>query len=155
MKVFLLWTLTVVAAGAQTINVESLFQPAPLSGMWKHHTGDDPRWADPAFDDSAWQSVRMPEAAAQPGNGFSWYRFRVRLPETMPKEPRALMSADSVIARPMKSSGMGNAPEPWDSPMAGLHTCSYPYRKRSRCRVTVGKPSWRFGCGRATANSTT
>ena len=91
MKVFLLWTLTVVAAGAQTINVESLFQPAPLSGMWKHHTGDDPRWADPAFDDSAWQSVRMPEAAAQPGNGFSWYRFRVRLPETMPKEPRALM----------------------------------------------------------------
>ena len=91
MKAILLLALTVVAAGAQTIEVESLFQPAPLSGIWKHQVGDDPRWADPAFDDSAWQSVRMPEGAVLPGNGFSWYRFRVRLPENAPKEPLALM----------------------------------------------------------------
>ena len=91
MKAFLLLTLTVAAAAAQTIEVQSLFQPAPLSGIWKHHKGDDPRWADPGFDDSAWPGVRMPEGAVQPGDGFSWYRFRVRLPETMPKEPLALM----------------------------------------------------------------
>ena len=47
MKAILLLALTVVAAGAQTIEVESLFQPAPLSGIWKHQVGDDPRWADP------------------------------------------------------------------------------------------------------------
>ena len=76
---------------AQTIEVENLFQPAPLSGMWKHQAGDDPRWADPAFDDSAWPSVRMPEEARNPGFGFSWYRFRVRLPENMPNQPLALM----------------------------------------------------------------
>ena len=91
MRTVLLLALMTPVCAAQTIEVESLFQPAPLSGMWKHHTGDDPRWADPAFDDSAWQSVRMPEGAVLPGYGFSWFRFRVRLPETMPKERLALM----------------------------------------------------------------
>ncbi len=91
MRRILLLALMGPFCAAQTIEVESLFQPAPLSGLWKHHTGDDPRWADPAFDDSAWPTVRMPEAAAQPTLGFSWYRFRVRLPENMPKERLALM----------------------------------------------------------------
>ena len=58
MRTVLLLALMGPFCAAQTIEVESLFQPAPLSGMWKHHTGDDPRWADPAFDDSAWPSVR-------------------------------------------------------------------------------------------------
>ena len=91
MRRILLLALMAPFCAAQTIEVESLFQPAPLSGLWKHHTGDDPRWADPAFDDSAWPSVRMPEGAIEPGSGFSWYRFRVRLPWNMPKEPLALM----------------------------------------------------------------
>ena len=91
MRRILLLALMARFCAAQTIEVESLFQPAPLSGTWKHHTGDDPRWADPAFDDSAWPTVSMPEAADQPTLGFSWYRFRVRLPENMPKEPLALM----------------------------------------------------------------
>lgn len=91
MKAILLLALATAASNAQTIDVQSLFQPAPLSGIWKHHAGDDPRWADPAFDDSAWQSVKMPEGAVNPGDGFSWYRFRVRLPENMPGEPLALM----------------------------------------------------------------
>ena len=91
MRALLLSTLMMVPAAAQTIEVESLFQPAPLAGVWKHQMGDDARWADPAFDDSAWPSVRMPERAAQPGDGLSWYRFRVRLPENRPKEALALM----------------------------------------------------------------
>ena len=91
MRTILLLALMVPVCCAQTIEVESLFQPAPLSGIWKHQIGDDPRWADPAFDDSAWPGVPMPEGAVQPGDGFSWYRFRVRLPENMPSEPLALM----------------------------------------------------------------
>ncbi len=91
MRTALLLALMAPFCCAQTIPVESLFQPASLSGTWKHQIGDDPRWADPAFDDSAWPGVRMPEGAVQPGNGFSWYRFRVRLPQTMPSEPLALM----------------------------------------------------------------
>ena len=57
MRAVHLWLLTMAASGAQTINVENLFEPAPLAGIWKHHAGDDPRWANPAFDDSAWPAV--------------------------------------------------------------------------------------------------
>ncbi len=91
MRILLWFALLAPLCSAQTIEVENLFQPAPLSGMWKHQAGDDPRWADPAFDDTAWQSVRMPEEARNPDLGFSWYRFRVRLPENMPNQPLALM----------------------------------------------------------------
>ena len=53
MRTILLLALMAPVCGAQTIEVESLFQPAPLAGPWKHHPGDDPRWADPAFDEHA------------------------------------------------------------------------------------------------------
>ena len=91
MKTLLWITLLAVTASAQPTEVKSLFQPASLSGPWKHQIGDDPRWADPAFDDSSWPSVQMPEAAFRPTLELSWYRFRVRLPENMPNEPLALM----------------------------------------------------------------
>ncbi len=91
MRILLWLALLAPLASAQTISVENLFQPASLSGMWRHQAGDDPRWADPAFDDSAWPSVRMPEKAQNPVVGFSWYRFRVRLPQNMPKQPLALL----------------------------------------------------------------
>ena len=31
----------------------------PLTGPWKFHVGDDPRWADPHFDDSQWETVDL------------------------------------------------------------------------------------------------
>lgn len=91
MKTLLSIILLAAAASAQPIEVKSLFQPAPLSGPWKHQIGDDPRWADPAFDDSSWPSVQMPEAAFRSTLELSWYRFRVRLRETMPNEPLAVL----------------------------------------------------------------
>lgn len=67
-----------------------------LDGPWKFHTGDDPRWAEPTFDDSAWESVDLsapPDAndgdvgitpytsgwssKGHPGyQGYAWYRLR-------------------------------------------------------------------------------
>ncbi|HTU80892.1 MAG TPA: hypothetical protein VMF61_02120 [Candidatus Acidoferrales bacterium] len=72
----------------------------PLDGPWKFHPGDDPRWASPAFDDSAWatQSLAAPVSSNDgdqgithyaPGwaaqgfrgyRGFAWYRIRVDTP---------------------------------------------------------------------------
>ena len=69
----------------------------PLNSPWKFHTGDDPRWADPTFDDSSWETVDLtPSPGAHdpdvgltsyvPGwqarghrgySGFAWYRIRV------------------------------------------------------------------------------
>jgi nicotinamidase-related amidase len=28
-----------------------------LNGFWQFHTGDDPRWASPSLDDSAWEPI--------------------------------------------------------------------------------------------------
>ncbi len=70
-----------------------------LTGPWAFHTGDDPRWADPAFDDSGWEMVDL---AAPPNShdgdvgltgyvagwtargharysGYAWYRLHVTL----------------------------------------------------------------------------
>ncbi len=79
-----------VIAGAlmgQNIEVKSLFQPASLSGNWKHQDGDDPRWAAPDFDDSAWQTEPMPDAVRLPRTQRAWYRVRVNLPTVLPEEP--------------------------------------------------------------------
>jgi serine phosphatase RsbU (regulator of sigma subunit) len=54
-----------------------------LSREWSYHPGDDPAWADPAFDDSSWPLVRpaLTEAEAIPGGwpGIGWFRRRVVL----------------------------------------------------------------------------
>lgn len=69
-----------------------------LNGPWKFHAGDDPRWADPGFNDADWQTytidpghalLTLPEvleASPQPGwqahghpdyVGYAWYRISV------------------------------------------------------------------------------
>jgi hypothetical protein len=77
-------------------------QPAvTLTGPWKFHTGDDMAWADPNFDDSAWQDytidpkqpalslAQLLQSKALPGwqqhghpgyTGYAWYRTRLQLP---------------------------------------------------------------------------
>jgi serine phosphatase RsbU (regulator of sigma subunit) len=70
-----------------------------LGGPWKFHIGDNPRWADPNFDDSSWENVDlMPKAGSfdptlglegyvpgwtakgHPGYwGYAWYRLRVKV----------------------------------------------------------------------------
>ena len=50
---------------------------------WSYHPGDDPAWADPAFDDSSWPLVRpdLRDLEAIPGGwpGIGWFRRRVML----------------------------------------------------------------------------
>ena len=72
---------------------------AELTGPWKFHTGDNPAWARPDFDDSAWSTMDLtpPQRSYDPYNGsggfvpgwtacgypgysgFAWYRLRVSL----------------------------------------------------------------------------
>jgi len=70
-----------------------------LTGPWAFHAGDDPRWSDPAFDDSVWEPVDLaaPSNAHDPDvgltgyvpgwtargharySGYAWYRLHVVL----------------------------------------------------------------------------
>lgn len=94
-----------------------------LNGPWKFHIGDSPAdartrvplWADPAFDDSRWDTVDLtPQngaydpvagfsgyvpgwtARGYPGvTGYGWYRIRVRL-ESHTREELALAGPPNV-----------------------------------------------------------
>jgi hypothetical protein len=52
-----------------------------LDGPWRFSVGDDPRWADPAFDDSSWLPVNASQSLVEQGigsySGYAWYRLRI------------------------------------------------------------------------------
>jgi signal transduction histidine kinase/CheY-like chemotaxis protein len=57
-----------------------------LSGAWQFHTGDDPAWAQPQFDDSAWEKVSIPTGWGRdsPVAAYAWYRRRVQVDRSLP-----------------------------------------------------------------------
>jgi sigma-B regulation protein RsbU (phosphoserine phosphatase) len=64
-----------------------------LDGLWRFHPGDDPRWASPDLDDSAWPLLRSDTPWTEQGypnlDGFAWYRFTVEPPS--PALPLAIV----------------------------------------------------------------
>jgi sigma-B regulation protein RsbU (phosphoserine phosphatase) len=57
-----------------------------LDGLWRFHPGDDPGWASPDLDDSAWPLLHSNKPWAEQGypslDGFAWYRFTVEPPSS-------------------------------------------------------------------------
>jgi hypothetical protein len=55
-----------------------------LHGMVRFHTGDDPHWADPGFDDAHWPLIHIDQPWNAQGfeseSGFAWYRFQMIVP---------------------------------------------------------------------------
>jgi hypothetical protein len=83
-----------VSSSAQVFDVEKdRVSMAVVDGMWRFHTGDDPRWADPGFDDSTWVLLRSNASWSTQGykdyGGMAWYRFEVMVPDD--HRPRALL----------------------------------------------------------------
>jgi hypothetical protein len=95
---------------APTTNIALGHSVVALTGPWKFHIGDNPKWADPSFDDSHWETVDLtPQAGSidpslgtegfspgwtakgHPGySGFAWYRIRLHI--TGADGPLALLS---------------------------------------------------------------
>src|ERR1700677_2648964 len=68
-------------------------QPEVLSlDTWRVHSGDDPRWASPTFDDSQWQTVSYPiqQSFADHTNSFRWYRATILLPPSLQESDLAI-----------------------------------------------------------------
>ena len=75
---FVLFALPLwVASFAQGVSVESA----------KFSVGDRPEWAQPAFDDSSWATLRLDTDWNQQGyrnsNAYGWYRIHVVIPSTL------------------------------------------------------------------------
>jgi len=85
----LLWFLGIAATvQSQTFDlVNSRLPMVSLDGLWRFHSGDDPAWADPDFDDSQWPLLNSTHVwdskiYHDPG-GMGWYRFRVTVPQDL------------------------------------------------------------------------
>ena len=81
-------------AAAKVHVIEGLGKDAvPLEGAWQFHTGDDPAWASPDFDDSSWSSISANQNWGSQGYysyaGFAWYRYRLSIKQT-PNAPQDL-----------------------------------------------------------------
>jgi hypothetical protein len=54
---------------------------AHLEGPWRFQIGDNPQWADAAFDDSNWPAITLDKPLSELGfdsyAGYAWYRMRI------------------------------------------------------------------------------
>lgn len=77
--------------------VDRVTKPWPTS-PWKYHPGDNPEWADPAYDDTDWESVStllsqnaLPESGWE---GIGWFRLHFTVSDEQIKNmPLALYVA--------------------------------------------------------------
>lgn len=72
-------------ASAQIVDLATDRVPvAELTGPWHFHTGDDPAWSSPAFDDSGWPLLRADRGWSGQGyggySGTAWYRIQIAVP---------------------------------------------------------------------------
>ncbi len=85
----LLILLTVSPLIAQTFNLGNSHQRIlSLNGKWRFHPGDNPQWASPTFNDSAWPLLDSDESWIYQGypnlSGYAWYRFTIQTPANSP-----------------------------------------------------------------------
>jgi hypothetical protein len=54
-----------------------------LNGFWQFHTGDEPGWASPSWNDSAWELITTSDMWGSQGHpgytGFAWYRRHLKI----------------------------------------------------------------------------
>lgn len=71
------------AKEAAVLDASTLAQPLPLAGNWLIHPGDNPTYADPAFDDSSWTALNPNSILGDllPGRHASviWLRLHLRV----------------------------------------------------------------------------
>jgi hypothetical protein len=69
------------ASSSPAIAPSAIHTTIDLNGPWRFQVGDDPRWADPGFDDSKWSAVLLSTPLSDQGidsySGYAWYRLRL------------------------------------------------------------------------------
>jgi hypothetical protein len=90
----------------------------PIDGLWQFHLGDDPAWAQPGWDDRAWERLPADQPwgdAGHPGYyGYAWYRRQIALDPT-DKKPLGLLlppldAVAEVYWNGVKIGGVGTMP---------------------------------------------
>lgn len=58
--------------------------------FYKYHAGDDSAWAQPEFDDSAWQHMKIDSFPIASWQGLGWFRYVGEVDSTLWDEPLGL-----------------------------------------------------------------
>jgi hypothetical protein len=66
-----------------------------VNSGWRAQEGDNPAWADPAFDDARWQPVRLDDLGPS-RLGSRWYRLHVKLHEDHPDLSLLIQGGDGT-----------------------------------------------------------
>jgi sialate O-acetylesterase len=76
-------------------HAEDLRKIVSLSGYWKFSIGDDLQWASPAYDDSDWDQIAVPDQWEEQGyrdyNGYAWYRKTFKVTDYPANTPIFIM----------------------------------------------------------------
>lgn len=86
-----------------------------LDGPWRFQMGDDPKWSDPAFDDSGWPTVMLNKTLSEQGfetyAGYGWYRIRILPnqfhPGKLRRMRRFICSSQDIPSANWRSTSMG------------------------------------------------
>lgn len=96
-RISFLWVVVAVAilaVGCGPGTKSSTELPISFRGEHRFKIGDHPQWADPAFDDSAWELIRIPGSWQSQGAGtvcdVGWYRIRFQAPAQIPSGELAI-----------------------------------------------------------------
>jgi hypothetical protein len=89
----LLLCASVLTVRAQTFDASQWSHGVTtIDAPWRFHTGDNPQWASPNFDDTSWPLQNTGTFWSSQGyrgySGYAWYRLRLKLPATT--EPLAI-----------------------------------------------------------------
>ena len=97
-------------------------QLAEMNCLWRFHTGDDLRWADPNFDDSGWSLISSDKSWSDQGfkgySGLAWYRVKVVVPaggNSLSLYIPSILTSYQVYADGKLIGGLGGMP-PHEAP---------------------------------------
>jgi hypothetical protein len=95
-------------AQSTTPTAPALHAVLQLDGPWRFNIGDDPGWADPAFDDSSWRQVDTTQPLFDQGietySGFAWYRIQLQ-PQQLAQS--GLLKNDPLLALLVTGNSVG------------------------------------------------
>ncbi len=115
----LLFLVTVAVTPIGNAAGKTLKLEIDLSGEWRLEIGDDPRFKDPAFDDSGWERIAVPstwENEGFPGyDGYAWYRIHFTVPAELRNKPLYLRlgridDVDEAFLNGVRVGGKGSFP---------------------------------------------
>lgn len=124
-----------------------------LDGLWRFHTGDNPAWADPSFDDSNWPLLRSDNGWDSQGyksySGLAGYRFQVTVPaelEHISLFLPVILSSCEVYADGRLIANYGKMPPHAASYFSYMEYQAYalPARKPGQQKIVVALRVWKW-----------